>query len=264
MPERATERKTYEAHFWDERVRDGRTFRRFVYTRPLSAYLEREIQEALGTLEGKRVLFVGCGTSSGTAKAMARRGASVWCLDISPESVRKLNGGLEECADRVRCVVGDAENLPFEDGFFDVVLGKAIVHHLDVARFMAEVSRVARPGCRIVFSEPLGMNPLVNLFRRMTPRARVPTEHPLLPDDLKLIGRHCARLERRYSFLLSMAAIPLFFLYMPTFGHLAFRAGCAFDRLLFTVLPPVRWLAWHVLLVGTVATPDTAPARAGG
>src|SRR3546814_4334755 len=46
-------------------------------------------------------------------------------------------------------------------------------------------SRVLRPGGRAVFIEPLGLNPAIELYRRFTPSARTPDEHPLLRRDFR-------------------------------------------------------------------------------
>ena len=46
-------------------------------------------------------------------------------------------------------VVGDARELPFEDGSFDAVFSYSVLQHLakeDVPRVVAEIRRVLRPG----------------------------------------------------------------------------------------------------------------------
>jgi len=49
--------------------------------------------------------------------------------------------------------VADAEELPFAEGSFDLVVGHAVLHHLpDVERALREVLRVLRPGGRFVFA----------------------------------------------------------------------------------------------------------------
>ncbi len=41
------------------------------------------------------------------------------------------------------------------------VLGKQILHHLDMTQAVPEIARVLRPGGRAVFLEPLIHNPLL-------------------------------------------------------------------------------------------------------
>ncbi|HUU58808.1 MAG TPA: class I SAM-dependent methyltransferase, partial [Phycisphaerae bacterium] len=136
------DRNAYEAGFWDRQVAAGGSFRRGFYDE-LNEHLWGLILRELGDLRDRRVLFVGCGTAAGPAKEMARRGADVWCVDISPSSLDKLmRHRFGELRGRIHPVLSDAEAMPFADGSFDVVVGKAIVHHLNLSRFMVEVRRV--------------------------------------------------------------------------------------------------------------------------
>lgn len=60
-------------------------------------------------------------------------------------------------------VVGDAENLPFEDNAFDVVFCGNLLHHLeDPSIAVKEMRRVARR--HVVLIEPNTINPLMFLF----------------------------------------------------------------------------------------------------
>ena len=247
-----TTRTAVEAEFWDKVVKSKRTFRHRLYAEPVARYFDAELARGLGDLKGCRVLYVGCGASAGSVRSMAEKGAEVWCLDISPESIKTLMASFDDAEDRIHGVVGDAENLPFDDESFDVVVGKAIVHHLDIESFMAEVARVSAPGGRFVFSEPLGTNPLIRLFRWLTPKMRVSTEHPLMPRDFRTFRKYCSSLSKRPSVMVSLTAVPWFLLGLPSIGAVAFNVGCAIDRFLFTVCPPAGWLAWNVLVTGRI------------
>ncbi len=74
--------------------------------------------------------------------------------DISPGMLKTLAGNAERIGlgDRVETAVTDAEQLPFEDESFDLVLGHAVLHHIpDMQRAAAEFFRVLRPGGVVVF-----------------------------------------------------------------------------------------------------------------
>ena len=43
-----------------------------------------------------------------------------------------------------------------------------------------------------MFYEPLGTNPMIRLYRRLTPRLRSPDEHPLVDADVDLARRSFA------------------------------------------------------------------------
>ena len=249
-----------EAAFWDHAATAGSGFRARFYE-AFNEHLWLAMFGAVGDLRGRRVLFVGCGTSSVAAKKLAAFGAEVCCLDISCKSLEQLLshpfGALRAV---VAAVAADAQCMPFGDETFDVVIGKAIVHHLCVKQFMDEVVRVCRPNARIVFSEPLGINPVINLFRRVTPRSRVQTEHPLVRSDLTEIEGRCQRLISSHLFLFSLLSLPWFAVGWNWVASRVFGLGNRVDRALFSLCPPARWLAWNVTLVGFLGEPPTVEA----
>jgi SAM-dependent methyltransferase len=106
----------------------------------------------------------------------------VTALDISSGSVEVAarRARLHGVSDRCSFVVGEAERLPFADGSFDVVVGKAVLHHLDVALAAAELERVMRPGARAAFTEPLGTNPVLGWARDHIP---YPGKNPVGDDE---------------------------------------------------------------------------------
>src|SRR4029077_5216068 len=75
------------------------------------------------------------------------------CTDISPGMLETLRGNTERLGLDVETVATDAEQLPFEDAAFDLVLGHAILHHIpDLSKAFAEFHRVLRPGGTVVFA----------------------------------------------------------------------------------------------------------------
>jgi SAM-dependent methyltransferase len=105
-----------------------------------------------GVRTGQRVLDVGCGTGV-VAITAARLGAKVNALDLTPELLERArqNGQLAEVD--VDWREGDAENLPFGDATFDVVLSQ--FGHMFAPRpavAVAEMLRVLKPGGTIAFS----------------------------------------------------------------------------------------------------------------
>jgi SAM-dependent methyltransferase len=139
----------------------------------------------------------------------------------------------------------DAEYLDLGDCSFDRIIGSGILHHLDLRRGYAEVARVLRPHGQAIFAEPLGHNPLINLYRKHTPQYRTVDEHPLRHRDLELAERFFGHVESRFYHLATLAAIPFrrrsFF--RPLVGTLD-----AVDTGLFR-LPKVRYLAWYTILI---------------
>src|SRR5437660_1444086 len=59
----------------------------------------------------------------------------------------------DDLASRLCVVKGDAAEMPYDDGEFDVLLSiEAISHYLDVDGFLREASRVLRPGGTMIVS----------------------------------------------------------------------------------------------------------------
>ncbi len=106
--------------------------------------------ESLDLHSTERVLDVATG-SGNAAMAAARRGCSVVGVDYVPALLDRARRRVEaEGLNDVTFVDGDAEELPFDDGEFDVtasVFGAMFAP--DQERTAAEMARVTRPGGRI-------------------------------------------------------------------------------------------------------------------
>lgn len=99
---------------------------------------------------GERVLDVACGTGN-TALAARARGAEVTGLDLTPEllAVARAREAAEGLSG-INWQEGDAENMPFPDVSFDVVVSSCgLMFAPDQQRVADEVARVTRPGGRV-------------------------------------------------------------------------------------------------------------------
>ena len=110
------------------------------YTDELATGLIRVAQVA----PGQRALDIGCGPGAVTRALAAALGAeNVTAIDPSEPFAAA-------CRDRVPGAdvrVGAAEQLPFEDAAFDVVLSQLVVNFMDDApQALSEMSRVTKPG----------------------------------------------------------------------------------------------------------------------
>src|SRR5438067_2301945 len=70
---------------------------------------------------GMKVLDVACGTGN-TALPEARAGADVTGIDIASNLIEQATTNAEREGLNIKFDVGDAEDLPYEDGSFDVVV----------------------------------------------------------------------------------------------------------------------------------------------
>jgi SAM-dependent methyltransferase len=126
---------------------DGRLRRRAsAYTGVTTGIDARErLVGAVTDARPRRVLEVGCGWGE-LAEWIARATeAEVVAIDLSPRMV-ELAG-----ARGVDARLADVQSLPFDDAEFDVVVAAWMLYHVpDLDRGLAEISRVLRPGGRLV------------------------------------------------------------------------------------------------------------------
>lgn len=107
------------------------------------------LAEAVDIRAGERVLDVAAGNGNATLAA-ARRFADVTSTDYVPALLEKGKARADAEGLAVRFQVADAENLPFEDGSFDVVLSTyGAMFTPEHARPAREMLRVVRDGGRI-------------------------------------------------------------------------------------------------------------------
>lgn len=103
---------------------------------------------AAGAGPGMRALDLCCGPGLITG-ALVRAGATTTGLDFSPAMLDLAREAVPEAT----LVEGDAGDLPFDNGVFDIVtIGFGLPHVPDPEAVLAEAHRVLAPGGRIAFS----------------------------------------------------------------------------------------------------------------
>ena len=118
----------------------------------------RFMMKKAGDISGKRCLDVGTGTGEiafHVARSAGKDGKVVG-IDITPKmlelAARKENELDLPC--KINWVVGDALNLPYEDGSFDLVTSGYMLRNVtDIQKAVSEMHRVLAPGGRVVVAE---------------------------------------------------------------------------------------------------------------
>ena len=242
------DRLAAEQRFFDEQYRkDSGSLNGFY---EVSGARREYAKRILRDCAGKRVLEYECGTGS-YAFALADRGAAVTGIDISSTAI-ELARARGYPPENPEFRLGNAEALEFADGSFDVVCGTSILHHLDIERALRELRRVLRPGGRAVFYEPVAYNPVVNLYRLLTPHLHTLDEHPLTRADLQAMTENFGRLDARFADFFALAAIPA--LRLPG-GTALLRVLEAADRIAMRV-PGLRW--WGAVVVIELHAPSAS------
>jgi ubiquinone/menaquinone biosynthesis C-methylase UbiE len=162
-------------------------------------------------LAGKKVLEVSCGHGGGASYLMrTMHPASYVGLDFN-------SAGIALCQQRhnlpgLNFVHGDAENLPFPDQSFDVVINVEASHiYPSFERFLSQAARVLRPGGHFVYADfrnreafpaweaaltDAPMRPLSE--RDVSPEVLLGLERNS-PRSMELIQRHLPAFLRRFG-----------------------------------------------------------------
>lgn len=104
-------------------------------------------------LTGKRALDVGCGRGE-LVDYMNRNGADAAGLECNPLQIAVA----KERDPDIALHEGVGEEMPFEDGSFDLVVFMFSLHHVpmkDQAKALSEAARILRPGGTLYVAEPL-------------------------------------------------------------------------------------------------------------
>lgn len=117
-------------------------------SRLLAPWVARTVRAEFGT-EPRRVLDLGCGAGF-LANHLAELGHEVTGLDASAEAL--LVAAEHDPQRTVRYVQGDALELPFATGSFDVVCAMDFLEHVEPrGRVIAEAARMLAPGGMFFF-----------------------------------------------------------------------------------------------------------------
>lgn len=216
-----------------------------IYTvlRPL--LYSRHIYPRLQGVVGKRVLECGCGVGYLSVR-LAKAGAEVHAFDISPEAVQQTlaRAEAEAVSTSLSVQLAPLEAVDYPPNHFDLVLGVGVLHHVDLGIAKALTLRVLKPGGRAFFFEPLRGNPLITLWRRLTPHLRTPTERPLSLDEVRDFGRPFARFSYEVHYLTGLVALgSLAATRSPAVFQAVDRFTRPLDILLAHAVPPLR--AWY-------------------
>jgi SAM-dependent methyltransferase len=134
---------TYVARQYE--TEHGLAARKAIYDEVSGADAREVALAAVAEVAPQRVLEVGCGEGELAARMQDEFGVEVVAIDQSRRMVELSR------ARGVDARVGDVQELPFESGSFDVAVAAWMLFHVpDLDRGISELTRVLRPGGRLV------------------------------------------------------------------------------------------------------------------
>jgi ubiquinone/menaquinone biosynthesis C-methylase UbiE len=195
---------------------------------------------------GKVFLDYACGDGLETLKA-ARMGASL-AMGIDVSNISVANGAesaaREGLADRCVFLEGDCEATGLPDNSVDVILCSYMLHHLNLEYAYPEMRRILKPGGCVLACEALDYNPLIKLYRKLTPEMSTEweKEHILSLKDVRAAKRFFNVGKIRYWHVFS--SLGGFLRGAPVLFGGAMRILNAADRFLVRI-PGVQLMAWQ-------------------
>ena len=153
---------------------------RYFYIRKRTQLIKEKIKFA----HNKKVLEIGSVTWKGWLESNSILPASLNCINISEIELQQGIDSAFKSRANPQFLLMDAHKLQFEDESFDFVFGAAILHHLNMVTALNEIHRVLKPNGKILFVEPLDMNPVGKIVRSLTKKARTVAEQPLRVCDM--------------------------------------------------------------------------------
>lgn len=198
---------------------------------------------------GKRVLDYCCGNGE-DGRIIAKSGAKeIVGIDISEISIKNCEtlAAKEGLQDTMRYMVMDAENTNFEDNSFDIISEYGALHHVDLDKAFGELVRILRPDGKVICNEALAHNPVIHLYRKMTPHLRTKWEvqHILRKKDIELARKYFGKVEIYFFHLFTLLAVPFrrYSIFSPILSFLE-----RVDQVTL-VIPGIRWWAWQAIFI---------------
>tara|TARA_B100001996_G_scaffold300730_1_gene241208 strand:+ start:108 stop:842 length:735 start_codon:yes stop_codon:yes gene_type:complete len=191
--------------------------------------------------QNKNVLDFGCGSGGYAEKVVNFNPSKLTAIDISEKAIKiaKSKG-----YNKIDFKVENCESTNLDSNSFDVIYGVGILHHLNLKKTVKEIERLLRKDGSLFFIEPLGTNPIINLYRKFTPNARSDDEHPLTFSDIRYFESLLDRVKIHYYGFLTLIFLPL---YKSPKNSKIFSFLSKIDKILFTI-PFFKFLAWSVLI----------------
>lgn len=215
---------------------------------------ERMLLEALGDVAGLDILELGCGDGNMLLHLIDRGASSVTGVDLSPGMVELARARVERYRPEAdaRLVASAIESLDLDSASYDLIVGKWILHHIEVRSAVRQIERLLRPSGRAKFYENHAGNPLLAFGREHLvgrfgiKRFGTQDEHLLLAADYDAFRERFPRVELEWPDFHFFGLVNRQLL-RNRFRRIRAVADSA-DRWVYRRLPRLRPYGYHVII----------------
>jgi SAM-dependent methyltransferase len=125
------------------------------YCETIEVAAERDCYRHIRSVRGRRVIQIGGKGSVAVLLLLAGAAESILLTPMHGEAcVANALASLLGSKDRIRCIVGIAEEIPIEDSHLDVCYVGGCVHHMRTEIAFLEIARILKPGAKFAAIEP--------------------------------------------------------------------------------------------------------------
>jgi ubiquinone/menaquinone biosynthesis C-methylase UbiE len=170
----------------------------------------RKLLKWLDPQKGERILDIACGAGDLSLK-IAEKGCEVHGIDMSAIAIDSAKSLSELVKIKGEFTVGDAERLPYADGYFNkVVCSSSLEHFKDDARSLSEMRRVVKPGGTIILTVDSFTFPIVPKLKERH-RRLCAVEHYYTREDMAQALQKTGLTMKRSEYLLTSDLTSLVF-----------------------------------------------------
>ena len=159
-----TENRSYDIlekkHTHNDSLIGGSESIELIYRPPYQQY-EKLIKKYIHSHH--RVLELASGTGGHTFRLL-ETGADITALDISPKALKVLERSFSKY-NNLKTKVGDIEQLPFNDGDFDIICSASSLSYGKTETVKLEINRLLKPRGLFICIDSLNDNPIYKLNR---------------------------------------------------------------------------------------------------
>ncbi len=255
-----------EAEFHDEWAKSTDLEKVFVDQafESISSPENRQIISWMGNIRDKKILELGCGLGEASVY-FAKQGAEVTATDISPQMVETVKKLAHLHKTQVRGEVVSANNLNnIPDDYYDYIYAGNLLHHVEIRKCVTDLHRKLKKNGVAFFWDPIAYNPVINVYRKIATKVRTDDEHPLRTSDIADIKNIFSKVDLRFFWLTSLVIFIWYYFVkridpnkerywkkiLEDSNDIAplLKITHAIDAFLFKFVPPLRYLAWNVVI----------------